>query len=230
MKGASFAAGYIGTKRRILAEFDIASGEVDYDGHKINVETGEMTPFKVSGFVDKYSEGRLLLGNSFRSGERTIITPYSGIGHRELWDNVNWDKTAFREVETPFRASNYTYTPVGVEIETPLGKLGSLGLKARAEYDHLWQGTQKTDMGHVTGVGWIEPIANTQKSGSGKRLSIEIQKSRRNGTKMVGLELFARSWSIGDSDAIEIPEIPGAFAVEPANKTLQTGVNLTVSF
>ena len=167
-------------------------------------------------------DGRFIYGRSFKSGERTVITPYFGIGNRELDDG-------FEHPEAYARMSEYVYSPIGVEIESDVGQKGGWGIIARLEYDHLWKGNQNTQLGYVQGIGYIEPIDNVQRNGSGQRISAELFNFRKGGSKRFGVSVFARGWDMADSELADIPEIPRAQPIEPPNKTLQRGINLTYS-
>jgi hypothetical protein len=136
------------------------------------------------------------------------------------------------------RESNYIYSPIGVELITPLKYGWSVG--ATLEYDMFWGGKQISSLGGVTlndpvaGDFTFSDIKNRQDNGYGIRGSIKVQK----GLKKIDLviEPYIRYWNIKQSNETTSSTISsngyfivGTF-VEPRNNSTEMGCKLAVKF
>ena len=128
-------------------------------------------------------EFRGLAGYDFLIAKKNIITPYSGIGYRYLRTN----KTGvWNEDETI-----YLYSPVGVEINTELGRRWSIGTKL--EYDYFLWGEVHTNTNFVSGDTF------NQERGYGLRGSVKLHKKANKIDLLV--EPFLNYWHIKESEA-----------------------------
>ncbi len=171
--------------------------------------------------IDNYMlEFRGLGGYDFLIFNRSIITPYIGIGYRYLNDDSSGrvSSTGFAGYE---RESNYYYSPIGIETLTELNNGWSIGVLL--EYDYFWKGKQKSNLGSIVGYYDIE---NDQDDGDGWRGSIKLQKEYLK--RFFILEPFVRYWDIEDSKTTTDPG--GTTWYEPKNNSTEFGVNVSVAF
>jgi hypothetical protein len=203
-------------KAMFKVEGKLAYGQVDYDGALVNLETGETTPYTMDGIKDYMFEVRGLGGYGVPVFTSYTLTPYIGIGYRYLNDDLDYE-----------RESNYIYSPIGVEIITPLKNGWSVG--ATVEYDIFWWGKQ---ISHFSDLDpGVDNIENEQKKGFGIRGSIKLVKKGENLDFVI--EPFIRYWNIKDSEATEaiyygVPT--GFYFYEPKNNSTEIGCKLAVKF
>jgi len=199
-------------KFMLRAEGRFAYGQVDY---------------KNSGTLDNIDdyilEFRGLGGYDFSVFTASTLTPYIGIGYRYLNDDMTGTtSTGALGYE---RESNYLYSPIGVEIITPLKNDWSVG--ATLEYDYFWKGIQKSHLSD-TGLG-LGDIENDQNKGYGIRGSVKFQKK---GEKLdFVIEPFIRYWNIkkSEDDYCSWYGIP-CVGWEPKNNSTEIGCKLAVKF
>lgn len=171
--------------------------------------------------IDDYIlEFRGLGGYDFPVFTASTLTPYMGIGYRYLNDNDSGRVTSTGAWGYE-RESNYLYSPIGVEIITPLKNGWSVG--ATAEYDIFWWGKQKSHLGDVPGYYDIE---NDQEKGYGIRGSIKVQKRLKKLDLVI--EPYIRYWNIKDSKTTTDPD--GTIWIEPKNNSTEIGCKLAVKF
>ena len=200
-------------KFMLKAEGRFAYGQVDY---------------KNSGTLDSLDdyilEFRGLGGYDFSVFTASTLTPYIGIGYRYLNDDMKG--TTSTGALGYGRESNYIYSPIGVEIITPLKNDWSIG--ATVEYDIFWWRFQKS---HLSDTGLaLNDIENDQDKGYGIRGSIKFQKK---GEKLdFVIEPFIRYWNIKKSKETVITysgTIIG-YGYEPKNNSTEIGCKLAVKF
>lgn len=175
--------------------------------------------------IDDYIlEFRGLGGYDFSVFTASTLTPYIGIGYRYLNDDMSGMTTSTGALGYE-RESNYLYSPIGVEITTPLENGWSIG--ATAEYDIFWWGKQKSRIGSLP--GYSNDLENKQNRGYGIRGSVKFQKK---GEKLdFVIEPFIRYWNIkkSDDDHVTYYGIPGV-GYEPKNNSTEIGCRLAVKF
>lgn len=213
-------------KWMLKAEGRFSYGQVDY---------------KNSGTLDNIDdyilEFRGLGGYDF-SFEASTLTPYIGIGYRYLNDDASGMTTSTGAVGYE-RESNYFYSPIGVEVITPLKNNWSVG--AMLEYDIFWWGKQKSHLSDarlynpIVGYYTFNDIENRQDKGYGIRGSIKFQKK---GEKLdFVIEPYIRYWNIRKSKGVTTSTISenglwiitGTF-YEPKNNSTEIGCRLAVKF
>ncbi|RKY33328.1 MAG: hypothetical protein DRP68_02685 [Candidatus Omnitrophota bacterium] len=184
--------------------------------------------YKNSGTLDNIDdyilEFRGLGGHDFSIFTASTLTPYIGIGYRYLNDDMSGRITSTGALGYE-RESNYIYSPIGVEIITPLKNGWSVG--AMLEYDIFWWGKQ---ISHLTDVpGYLEDAENRQKRGYGVRGCIKFQKK---GEKLdFVIEPFIRYWNIKKSEETQVSHILGTVTVyEPKNNSTEYGIRFTLKF
>ena len=199
----------------LKAETKFAWGQVDYDGA---LQDG--TPYTMDGIDDYLWELRGLGGYDFSVFTASTLTPYIGIGYRYLNDDSSSDLNGYE------RESNYIYSPIGVEIITPLKNNWSVG--AMLEYDIFWWGKQISHASdYLTGLNDPE---NTQDKGYGIRSSVKFQKKGEKYNFVI--EPYVRYWNIKQSDDADLT-LNGTkigYIWEPKNNSTEVGVKLAVKF
>ena len=180
--------------------------------------------YKNSGTLDNIDdyilEFRGLGGYDFSVFTASTFTPYIGIGYRYLNDDMAGMITSTGAAGYE-RESNYIYSPIGIEIITPLKNDWSIGVTT--EYDIFWWGKQKSRLGSIAGYYDIE---NDQKKGYGVRGSVKFQKK---GEKLdFIIEPFVKYWKIKDSKTTTDPI--GRTWIEPKNNSTEIGCRLAVKF
>lgn len=203
-----------------MLEGRVASGETDYKGSgKITDEPN-----------DNY-EVRGLVGKDFVLADRSIITPYVGLGYRYLLNESN-DRRSTTGQYGYDRRSHYFYLPMGITAEIPFGRWRT---QLNLEFDYFLRGRQYSDLSAVNPYIWppnayLPNIENEQQDGVGGRASLKILYSWPRVSVFV--EPFFRYWKIDDSEVI-IENLPGYGPVgflEPRNQTLEFGTGFGIQF
>ena len=193
----------------LRAEGLFSFGQVDYKN------SGTMND------IDDYVlEFRGLVGYDFPASEDKVITPYIGIGHRYLNDDMGgrYSSTGAFGYE---RESTYIYSPIGIEATYVLENGWSIGVTG--EYDYFWEGTQKSNLGWQPGYWDVE---NDQEEGYGLRGSIKIKKESERVNYVI--EPFIRYWDIENSETTTDPG--GTSWIEPTNTTQEIGIKFAAEF
>jgi len=199
----------------LKAEGRFSAGQVDYDG-----ELQDGTPYTIDNINNYGLEFRGLAGYDFPILKASILTPYIGIGYRNLYDAGSKDPAGYD------RDSNYIYSPIGIEVVTDLDDKWSIG--ATAEYDIFWRGKQISYLSDAN-AGLSDP-ENTQRKGYGVRGSIKLMK---RGEKFdFAIEPFIRYWKIEESDISAVTYYGNivAYGYEPDNNSTEIGCKLAVMF
>jgi hypothetical protein len=185
--------------------------------------------YKNSGTIDNIDdyilEFRGLGGYDFPVFTASTITPYMGIGYRYLNDDSG-GKTSSTGYLGYEREQSYFYSPIGVEIITPLKNDWSIG--ATLEYDIFWSGKNKSHFSDVSSA--YNDLEFDQDEGYGIRGSVKFQKK---GEKLdFVIEPFIRYWNIkqSDSDLLTINGTPYAYYVEPKNNSTEFGIKFAAKF
>jgi len=216
-KGVMYGAGVSYTYRKdimLRAEGRFSYGQVDYE----NSGT-------INNIDDYMLEFRGLVGYDFSKYRGYGITPYIGFGYRYLNDDTSGmiSSTGARGYE---REANYFYSPIGIEIITPLDNGWSVG--ATFEYDYFWKGIQKS---HLSGaVASFNDLENDQNEGYGLRASLKIQKKGVESDFMI--EPFVRYWDIEKSETANITYngVLWGYGWEPENNSTEIGIRLGAVF
>jgi hypothetical protein len=193
-----------------------AYGQVDYTSNG----TGA-----IDNIDDYIFELRCLFGYDFRVDDRTVLTPYLGLGYRYLNDDSAGmiSSTGHWGYE---RESNYYYSPVGIEVVYDLENGWHCGLLA--EYDIFWKGVQKSHLSDVNPS--YSDMENDQDDGYGLRGSITLL--RKGDTVDLLIEPYIRYWDIDKSEVKNI--VYSGFIIgygyEPENNSTEIGVKLAIRF
>lgn len=191
-----------------------AYGQVDYQN---------------SGTIDNIDDNiwelRGLIGCDYSISQTFFLTPYTGIGYRYLKDDSGGRQSSTGAWGYK-REANYFYSPVGLEILNGLNDGWSVGLAV--EYDHFWQGRQKSYLSSVD--PGFNDLANRQKKGYGLRGAFKIQK--KNEKIDFAIEPFIRYWNIKKSKNADLTfygTVIG-YGYEPANNSTEFGAKFSMSF
>lgn len=189
-----------------------ARGKTDYDG-----SLWDGTPYTISGEDNQAHEIRAMAGYDWPAPD-SLTTLYFGLGYRYKTDDSS-DPAAYK------RESTYTYLPIGIEH---LRHTAPGDLRFALEYDLFLSGKQESHLGVPFGK-----ISNTQNSGYGVRGSVAFTWERGSYSFMI--EPFVRYWDIDDSEIVyrTVYLFPYLYLIgflEPANDTLEAGVNLKMTF
>lgn len=193
----------------LKSEGRISWGQVDYSG------SGTM-----ENVDDVIFELRGLGGYDLRAFHSLVITPYTGLGYRYLYDDSS-GRTTSTGAWGYERESNYFYSPIGVEAFADLGNNWSLA--ATVEYDLFWRGLQRSHFGSAI-------LENDQDEGYGMRGSVKFRKSGKDLDLVI--EPFIRYWDIEDSDIAPVTwagYVVG-YGYEPANHSTEFGCKIALNF
>ncbi|MFH1858241.1 MAG: hypothetical protein ABH845_04990, partial [Candidatus Omnitrophota bacterium] len=137
---------------------------------------------------------------------------YVGWGYR-YWFNDGESSSSYE------RNIRYSYSPIGIEGTIPLNENWCWGM--RAEYNLFWKGWVKSHLSDVDPA--YNDADNTQDTGFGVRGSLYFKRSVESGI-LISIEPFIQYWDVDDSD------ISPDGGYEPANRTLESGLQLSIGF
>jgi len=200
----------------LKAEGRFSYGQVDYDG-----ATWGGTPVSANNINDYLWEFRGLVGYDFAVLSSTILTPYIGLGHRYLNDNMQKHSGGYE------RKSNYIYMPIGLEVVTYLNNGWSWG--AAIEYDLFLWGKQKSYLSDL--LPGLNNVNNKQNRGYGLRGSVNLVKKGERMSFIVSP--FIRYWNIRESKHSAVTfygAYTGLEVWEPNNNSTEIGCDLGVRF
>lgn len=212
-RGEAFAESL--SQAMFKVEGRIIFGRVDYDGHLFDGNA-----YKIDNVRDILSEFRGLAGYDFTIFSDTTVTPFIGLGFRYLKDDLSKDNAGYR------RISNYLYTPIGFETNTPISDGWSAGLNM--EYDIFWLGRQMTYLSDLDPR--YSDVTNDQSDGYGFKASIKIRKAKDD--KNYLFEPYVSYWNIDDSDltTVKYSGTVTATVYEPKNTATEIGMKVGVEF
>lgn len=211
MYGVLTSFTYRNNLEMLRAEGRFSYGQVDYT----STSSGTM-----DGIDDYMLEFRGLGGYDFKIFETSTLTTYAGIGYRYLNDNMS-KRTTTKNAAGYEREIGYTYSPIGIETDTPLENGWSAG--STLEFDYFWTGTVDSNMGNITGYF---DISNDLDKGYGWRASIRLRNKGKDIDFLI--ESFIRAWRIEESNSTK--DAGGTTWVEPKNNSTEYGIKLAVMF
>jgi len=179
----------------------------------------------IDGIDDYMFEIRGLLGFDYRISDKSIITPYIGLGYRYLNDDtagmVSSDGSFGYE-----RESNYYYSPIGVKTLSYMGNGWLWGITA--EFDYFWRGQQKSHLSDA--ISSLNDLENDQNDGYGYRGSLKFQK--KVDTMSFIFEPFIKYWNIDKSEDknVTYSGVIIGYGYEPENESTEIGVMFMVLF
>ena len=176
-----------------------------------------------TGNSDWKMDFRGLFGYDFRFNRNVTFRPYTGLGYRLLIDSHSETATTTGDVGYD-RRSQYLYAPFGAAFGFHLGKWG---FSTFAEYDYLIQGWQTS---YLRDVGFDNNVENNQSSGYGIRGNLMVRPPINFYNFSIGP--YARYWNIHNSDSQTLYQngVAVGSGVEPANNTLEVGLQANITF
>jgi hypothetical protein len=168
-------------------------------------------------------EFRGLAGYNFSISNKSVVAPYTGLGYRYLkMDKAGvWNENKF----------TYLYIPIGIEMDTELGKKWSIGTKL--EYDYFLWGEVHVNDKDILGNKY------DQEHGYGLRGFIRFYKKTNKADFSV--EPFLKYWNIKESETLSIASVltgrtlnnGSAYTMTrtyPKNHSTELGVKFAVRF
>lgn len=197
-------------------EGHILAGSVDYDSQS----TGS-----IDDIGEFLFETRGLAGYDFPVAQTTVLTPYTGIGYRYLYNAMGGETTTTGAAGYD-RETHYFYMPFGLRTHTPLEGPWSFGLNV--EYDLFLDGTQESHLEDVSSS--LNTLENDQNNGYGVRGSIQLVRLADTWNLLV--EPFIRYWNVDESNIATITcgGTPCAAGYEPNNESIEYGVKVGTQF
>ncbi len=174
---------------------------------------------------DHYTaETRALLEREFAIDDNWSITPYAGIGFRDLFDASGGVVTSTGALGYD-RESHYYYLPIGLQVPVTLAP--DWRIVPSVEYDYLIQGYQHTYLTNIP--GFSNDLTNSQSEGHGFRASLMVEGKTPIGSVKFGP--YLRYWSIGVSN-VQSTSYFGTplIGYEPGNHTVEAGASLVYIF
>lgn len=217
LSGISYSIAYkpIVHNRRWLVKLDgiVATGQVDYSSEN----TGSMDDQE--NFM---TDTRALFGYSeHHPSKQMSVTLFSGLAYRYL-SNESENRTTTTGSTLYDRHTYYYYSPIGGSIT--INEQENWALQATLEYDLFWSGIHESKLGYLAGY---DDRTYDQNTGYGYRLSLAFQRKITSYCR-VSIEPFFRLWDIKDSEKLMLTSVNYAF--EPANKTSEFGLNISLLF
>lgn len=178
---------------------------------------------QIRGIWNYTGDLRALVGADLVGPGETMLSPYTGLGYRLLFDRAGGRSTTTGAVGYD-RLSQYLYLPVGLTLGIASG---AWTFKPNVEFDYLVQGWQ---VSYLSEVGYDNDPVNRQRHGYGLRASFLAETPTRYGRLSFGP--FVRYWNIGKSvnATLSAGGQPAAVAYEPANNTLEAGATIRLGF
>ena len=181
---------------------------------------GEMT-YRGSGVAEdqpnQIAEGRFVAGGDLHPGGSVGLAPFIGLGYRYLYSDVRG--TTSTGALGYRRYSYYFYVPLGLSLRHRTA--GGWIIAPTVEYDHLIQGQQISRLSD-TGIPGVGDVENIQRNGRGYRAALRIE------SRDMHFGPWVHYWDITNSNIA--PAGPGVAGREPANSTLEWGVEFGMFF
>ena len=186
---------------KFLYTAELTYGQVEYTG------SGTMTK--------DYYKARF---ESFLAHDIEGLSPFIGIGYRQLYDNSGGTVTSTGALGYD-RRSQYLYVPVGVMANI------SDELLFKGQYNHFLSGKQTSYLSNAVSV--CNDIDNTQDEGYGFDAAFIYKMSEK-----FTLFSYYRFWDIEDSRSANIvcAGSVAASGLEPKNTTTEIGVGVSLRF
>lgn len=197
---------------------------LDLKGTYGKVDYGSSGSGTIKNITDYAIETRGLFGHDFYLGQKTLLTPFSGLG----WRYLNDDGGGHQSTTGAFgyeRESRYLYVPLGAEVGQKLADGWIVSFTG--EYDLFVIGYQKSHLSDVD--DGFPDISNKQHKGYGARGSFRLLYEGKHANFFI--EPFYRYWHIRDSD---VSTATGSqfivTGLEPDNNTTEVGVKLGIQY
>lgn len=208
-----------GTNLAFVGAYTLVPNDDFYARFELRHAYGELY-YEGSGTMDEVPntiiELRALLGAQIATNDGAAVTPYIGIGHRYLYNDLR-GITSTGAIGYQ-RYSRYLYIPLGISLRFHAGE--SWIVAPSIEYDYFVRGEQESTLSD-TGLG-IPDVTTRQRKGYGYRASLMFEKGH------LAFGPWVQGWDIEDSDLEPIGG--GVFVFEPKNETFEAGVEVKYRF
>lgn len=195
----------------VLFDLAYASGDLDYEGD------GE-----ADNIANSMVEIRGAIGRDFLWKEKYRITPFVGMGYRNLNDDANKRTTSTGE-DLYREETIYVYNPIGVRVLS-LSEEGAWIIGGRIEYENFINGKVNRQLSATSNY---DDVTLRQGNGRGFRFSMDFTHLLTDDGRGIIIEPFYRYWDIAESDTVVNDN--GSW-VEPENTSSEWGVNVMLSF
>ncbi|HHV01240.1 MAG TPA: hypothetical protein GXX68_03510 [Defluviitoga tunisiensis] len=182
MKGVSLSYHY-NSNFLFKVEGKFAYGNISYDG-----STSDGHPVKLNNVFDYTFEIRELIGKQFSLNSEIFISPFLGLGYRNLNDELG--KASYLGYK---RESNYLYLPIIIQTSINLKK--DIIMYNEFEYDLFFLGIQNSYLSDVNPV--YSNVRNIQNQGFG--LTDHLSFSVPLFNSIISTKLFIRYWHVEKS-------------------------------
>lgn len=192
-------------------EGNLSSGETHYESNR----TGSMEEIP-----EHHAELRSLLNKHYTDQKGFKYAPYVGLGYRYLDSNASNMYSTTGHIGYD-RQQTYLYSPMGIEITTPIRHSTPWHSTVGIEYDHFIHGNNESDTSFACG----SPMLFDQDSGYGYRLKARFNKKMDKRT--LSIEPFYKYWHIQQSDTANCRQ---RTYIEPENSSAELGVSFSYLF
>jgi hypothetical protein len=215
MKGISLTFLY-NSNFLFKVEGKFAYGDISYDG-----STSDGHPVKLNNVFDYTFEIRELIGKQFSLNSEIFISPFLGLGYRNLIDELG--KASYLGYK---RESNYLYLPIIIQTSVNLKK--DVIMNNEFEYDLFLLGIQNSYLSDFNPA--YSDVKNIQNQGFGltDHLSFSVPLSNF----ILSTKLFIRYWHVEKSSLAYLKKSGEniGYVWEPENNTLEIGLGLELFF
>ncbi len=176
-----------------------------------------------SDHKDRINDTRLLVGKDFFPKPSLAISPYIGVGSRNLSDDSR-GRTSIGAIGYR-RDSQYIYVPIGASIRFQVGN--EARINTTLEYDYVQRGWQKSHLSDTCRT--LYDVVNRQSKGHGLHGSIAYEKDNWSlGPVIERWNISESNWMFAGRDCTSQHHYISA--QEPANHTTEYGVRAAYIF
>jgi hypothetical protein len=195
----------------IRFEGNISRGDTHYDSYR----TGSM-----DGIPELHAELRTMVNHHHINQKGYAFTPYIGLGYRYL-DSDAGDMYSTTGHYGYDRQQTYLYSPIGIEVTTPIRPSRQWQSTVGVEYDYFIHGNNESDVSLTCGSS----LKFDQSSGYGWRFKTSFIK--KTAKQNILIEPFYKYWHIDTSSVTNC----GQYSfIEPRNDSTELGVSLGYLF
>ncbi len=210
---ASFVAG-LGNNFLFRTKLSLDYGSVDYSS-----DDGE-----IDNVSQSIGQLEFHLARDFSMSERATITPFIGLGSRILRDNSGGKQTENGSLGYD-RDINYAYVPIGAAVTTKIG--GANTFTFSGQYNWVVGGDAKSKFSDIDPE--FPDLKMDIPGGRGFEASAIV--GFPVGRTQVRVGPFVRRWNIDRSETLTFEEEDEVIELfEPANKTTELGLRLSLAF
>jgi hypothetical protein len=197
-------------------EGQLVAGRLLYDGADVNLITGVRTP-KTAPTDDYIFDSRATIGTFRKISSAFTVTPYIGLGYRDLNDKIQGSGSYNRNI-------SYVYVPIGAQVAGSFSD--SWSYSVGADIDVVLYGTV---ISKLSDIDPANPDITNHNHGFGARLTTSIRK--KFSRFAIHFTPFYQKWKIEQSDGVAVTINNSAGTLfEPANESDFVGLNAGMDF